>query len=260
MPFTPAHVAAVLPVVGRERPRWVVPCALVIGSMVPDVLYFVPIGDYRAVSHSLRGLVTLDLLLGLVLAGLWRIAAAPVLRDLSPPSVRLRVPVPRALDQREWLWSVPCVLLGGQTHLLWDSFTHGDGWAVHRWPQVLGRELFPGMPAFSAAQYASSAVGLAVVALWGLRTLADSEPVHAPGRRASRREGRVVWALLVVVPLVVAAGFAVRAAVGGQPALMLLYVAAVRGVSALGLVATVVVQWWHVAVARRPVLDPVPVR
>src|SRR6478672_2270456 len=84
MPFTPAHVAAVLPVVGRERPRWVVPCALVVGSMVPDVLYFVPLGDYRAVSHSLRGLVTLDLLLGLVLSGLWRGAAAPVLRDLAP--------------------------------------------------------------------------------------------------------------------------------------------------------------------------------
>ena len=140
MPFTPAHVAAVLPVVGRERPRWVVPCALVIGSMVPDVLYFVPIGDYRAVSHSLRGLVTLDLLLGLVLAGLWRIAPAPVLRDLSPPSVRLLVAVPRALDQREWLWSVPLAFARIEKLM---SFYKAQLWVHHDFEDYKGRKIAP---------------------------------------------------------------------------------------------------------------------
>jgi hypothetical protein len=252
MPFTPAHVAAVLPVVGRERPRWVVPAALVVGSMVPDVLYFVPLGDYRAVSHSLRGLVTLDLLLGLVLTGLWRVAAAPVLRDLAPRAVRERVPVPRGLDRREWSWSVPCVLLGGLTHLLWDSFTHSDGWAVHRWPQVLEHELLGGWPVYGVAQYASSVLGLLVVAWWCRRLLSEVPAVHPALRRVSAREARVVGVLAVALPLLVAIGFVAWVATATQGSLMLLYVAVVRGISAFGLVAALVVLWWHLVVSRRP--------
>ena len=252
MPFTPAHVAAVLPVVGRERPRWVVPCALVVGSMVPDVLYFVPLGDYRAVSHSLRGLVTLDLLLGLVLSGLWRVAAAPVLRDLAPRRIRERVPVPRPLDQREWLWSVPGVLLGGLTHLLWDSFTHADGWAVHRWPQLLERTVPGGWPVYGVAQYASSVVGLLVVAWWCRRVLSEVPAVHPAHRRVSAREARVVSVLAVGLPLLVAVGFVAWVAAATQGSLMLLYVAVVRGISAFGLVAALVVVWWHLVVSRRP--------
>ena len=252
MPFTPAHVAAVLPVVGRERPRWVVPAAMVVGSMVPDVLYFVPLGDYRTVSHSLRGLVTLDLLLGLVLTALWRVAAAPVLRDLAPRAVRERVPVPHRLDRREWSWSVPCVLLGGLTHLLWDSFTHADGWAVHRWPQVLERELPGGWPVYGVAQYATSVLGLLVVAWWCRRLLAEVPPVHPAHRRVSAREARVVSVLAVALPLLVAVGFVAWVATATRGSLMLLYVAVVRGISAFGLVAVLVVLWWHLVVSRRP--------
>lgn len=259
MPFTPAHVAAVLPLVGRERPRWVVPAALVVGSMVPDVLYFVPIGDYRAVSHSLRGLVTLDLLLGLVLTGLWRLVAAPVLRDLSPGTARARLRPPHPLSQAEWLWSVPSVLLGGLTHLVWDSFTHGDGWAVHRWPQVLERELVAGMSTFSAAQYVSSVVGVAIALVWGLRTVAATPAVHGTPRRATAPERRGAWAILLGLPVVAAALFVAAAAAAGQPVLMLLYVAAVRGISAFGLAAAVVALWWHLVVSRRPALTGAPV-
>lgn len=259
MPFTPAHVAAVLPVVGRERPRWVVPAALVVGSMVPDVLSFVPFGDYRAVSHSLRGLVTLDLLLGLVLTGLWRVAAAPVLRDLAPRTVRERVPVPHRLDRREWSWSVPGVLLGGLTHLLWDSFTHGDGWAVHRWPQVLERQLPGGWPVFGVAQYATSALGLVVVAWWCRRLLSQLPPVHPAHRRVSPREARAVSVLAVVLPLLVAVGFVAWVSLARVGSLVLLYVAVVRGISAFGLVAALVVLWWHLVVSRRPAPTGAPV-
>src|SRR5690349_13706987 len=152
MPFTPAHVAAVLPLLGRRRPRWVVPSALVIGSMVPDVLYFVPIRSDRDFSHSLTGLVTLDLLLGLVFVAVWRLVAAPVVRDLSPRSLRLRTPLPQSLASREVVWAVPGVVLGGFTHLVWDSFTHANGWMVLRMP-FLSADV--GVPVFTLAQYAS---------------------------------------------------------------------------------------------------------
>ena len=107
MPFTPAHVAAVLPVLGRRRPRWAVPSALAIGSMVPDVLYFIPMNSHREFSHSLTGVLTLDLALGLLFVGLWRIVAAPVVRDLVPTTVRARIPAPHRPTAHEWRWAWP---------------------------------------------------------------------------------------------------------------------------------------------------------
>ncbi|KRE52821.1 DUF4184 family protein [Phycicoccus sp. Soil748] len=255
MPFTPAHVAAVLPVVGRRRPSWVVPCALVIGSMVPDVLYFVPIGDYRDVSHSVHGLLTLDLLLGLVLVGLWRAAAGPVLRDLAPRSYRERVPPPLRPTAREWLWSVPCLLLGGATHLVWDAFTHANGWAVMRWPAVFDRVVTLGLPVYSVAQYGSSVVGLVLVLVWAGRALEETTPRYPGGRRATPGERRTAWVALLALPLVAGSVFASDAALAGEPVTMVVYVAVVRALSSLGLVAALTTVWWHQVVSRRPVLD-----
>ena len=44
MPFTLAHPAAVIPLCGILR-RASVPSALIIGSMAPDLVYFVPLGS-----------------------------------------------------------------------------------------------------------------------------------------------------------------------------------------------------------------------
>lgn len=50
MPFTPAHVAAVLPL----RGRWGLPfAALAAGSMSPDLPYFLPFTLTRAATHSI---------------------------------------------------------------------------------------------------------------------------------------------------------------------------------------------------------------
>lgn len=249
MPFTPAHVVAVLPLVGRGRPRWASPAALVIGSMVPDVLYFVPIRSNRNFSHSLTGLVTLDLALGLVFLALWRWVAAPVVRDLAPSWVRQRLGTPGLVTWVDGLWAVVGVLLGGLTHLVWDSFTHGDGWAVQRIP-VLTAEV--GVPVFKLAQYGSGVVGCAVLLAYCLRL----PPAPGPGTvpRSTGRERRVAWAALVVAPVVVGLAFAVSAWLGHEVTEMLLYVAVVRGVSGLGLAAAAVAAWWHLGVGRRP--DP----
>jgi uncharacterized protein DUF4184 len=60
MPFTVSHPAAVLPVL-----RWLPPSAVVVGSLVPDIPLCVrpPVGYHT--THSLAGVVTVDLPLGL---------------------------------------------------------------------------------------------------------------------------------------------------------------------------------------------------
>jgi uncharacterized protein DUF4184 len=249
VPFTPAHAAAVLPLVGRRRPGWVVPSALVIGSMVPDVLYFVPIRSDRDFSHSLTGLVTLDLALGLVFVAIWKVVAAPVVRDLAPQPIRLRLPIPDPLTSREAVWAVPGVVLGGLTHIVWDSFTHANGWMVLRLPFLTADV---GLPVFKLAQYASGILGCAVLLLHALRlpVVRRSERV-AP--LASARERLVAQAVLAGVPVVCALAFALPARADGAGTEMLLYVAVVRGVSGLGLAACAVAAWWHVRVRPRRV-------
>jgi hypothetical protein len=248
VPFTPAHVAAVLPLARKDRPRWAVPSALVVGSMVPDVLYFVPIRSDRSFSHSLTGLVTLDLALGLLFVGLWRAVAAPVVRDLSPGPVRSRVPVPPAATAREALWAVPCVVLGGLTHLVWDSFTHANGWMVQR-ISLLTEEL--GLPLYQLAQYGSGLLGCAVVLAYALRVPAASGSADQAPSLTTRHERLAAWLLLTVVPVGCAVAFALPVRGDGTTTEMLLYVAVVRGVSGLGLVALAVAAWWFAVVRRR---------
>ena len=251
MPFTPAHVAAVLPLVGlsreqKGRPTWVVPSALVIGSMVPDLLYFVPIRSDRHVSHSLTGVVTLDLALGLLFVALWRVVAAPVVRDLSPDFIRRRMPVPLPGTRREALCSMPCVVLGALTHVVWDSFTHANGWVVQRVP-FLTEEF--GLPVFTLAQYGSGVVGCAVVLDYALRSPARPSGADRPPLTTAGERG-IAWLLVVVLPVLAGLAFALPALGDGTTTEMLLYIAVVRGVSGLGLTACGLAAWWHLTVRR----------
>jgi hypothetical protein len=250
MPFTPAHVAAVLPVLGRRRPRWAVPSALVIGSMGPDVLYFVPINSHREFSLSLTGVLTLDLALGLLFVRLWRMVAAPVVRDLVPTTVRARIPAPYAPTAHEWRWAGPGVVVGSLTHVFWDAFTHSDGWGVRHLP-VLTDPLVGGLPAFKVAQYGSGVVGVVLVLGHGLRALAEASPDHDDSPLATPQERASAWLVLLVVPSVCGLAFVAGALVARVGTEMLLYVAVVRGVSALGLALAGVAVWWHLRVRPR---------
>jgi hypothetical protein len=68
LPFTGSHPAAVLPLLRTPLPA----SALVIGSLTPDLPYYVPIrlaGFYppvtlRGPTHTLWGVLTLDVVIG----------------------------------------------------------------------------------------------------------------------------------------------------------------------------------------------------
>ena len=185
MPFTLAHPAAVLPLRGVRHLR-VAP--LVIGAMVPDLPYYLPIHVARLVpvTHALGHSLTVDLPLGLaLLAGvvlLRRPLTALLSRRARTLCLRAVTPFNRL---SEWAVAVPAIVLGVWTHLLWDSFTHRDGWIVHRVsalsaPFTLGP--YEGTVCH-ALQYLSSAIGLCVLVLWYVR-------LPAPAAEASRDTAR----------------------------------------------------------------------
>jgi hypothetical protein len=198
MPFTLAHPAVVLPLLRRPF----VPAALVAGSMAPDVPYYLTAagitsthaGDWYGPllnatwTHSLTGL-PIDLLYAVALVAVYWLVRTPI-TALLPPGLalpqRTRPTTVRTTAQYSG-WLLLSALIGVATHILWDAFTDAD---------FLPSRLL---------QYASTAVGLAVIGwyLWQRRgQLRTNDPA---ARHLGSKSRRLVVALLIAAPLLGAA-------------------------------------------------------
>jgi len=168
VPFTLAHPAAILPL---RSVRYLRMAPLMVGAVVPDLPYYLPWGvaRYMHFTHAFRHSFTIDLALGYALLASLVLLQRPLTALLSARAralcVRALVPFRRPI---EWALAAPAILLGVWTHLLWDSFTHSDGWMVHR-VEALSAPLVLGPyngTVCHALQYLSSVVGLCVLVLW----------------------------------------------------------------------------------------------
>ncbi|GAA2355937.1 DUF4184 family protein [Nonomuraea africana] len=173
MPFTLSHVAAVVPL---RRLTWLDPWALAVGAMVPDLPIFMPfLPDYDH-WHSVRGVVTIDLLAALVLLAAFhaflRLPLIALLPDRLAGRAATLTPSPKILPV------VAGAAVGAATHVFWDSFTHSYASGVWGWAW-LDHEVLGVIPVFRVLQYTSSALGLAFVIWWAWRALtrmADAPP------------------------------------------------------------------------------------
>lgn len=174
MPFTLSHPAAVLPLRRLGLPMTV----LVAASMVPDVPVFLGMPRVYEITHSLIGIVTLDLLMAVMAVAVWSFVMRDALVDLAPAVVRSRLAHRVRPTRRDWVLSPVAAVIGAMTHVAWDSFTHAGEWGVVRvdWLQEQHGEL----AGFKWAQYASGAIGLAIVAVAALRELRTLRPIDRP--------------------------------------------------------------------------------
>ncbi len=218
MPFTLAHPAAVLPLVTllqRRLGRGGVLSALIVGSMVPDIAFLLPIGVTRAQSHSFAGLLWCCLPLGLAGYLLFHWLLKAPLIDLLPHDSYSRLhPYARtdtAVSGRLLPVILLCIGVGALTHLAWDSFTHRDSMIVSSLPWLRLR-LFSGggfwVYVYTALQWICSLLGMGALALWGRRWVAATPQSAAlPSSPLSVRQR---WGVVVFV-LGVAAVMAVMA-------------------------------------------------
>ena len=167
MPFTGSHAAAVLPLA-----RWGLPAsALVIGSMSPDLLYYLP-GPAEG-SHTVAGVLGKDLVLGLAVFVAWQAFVGGAVVALAPPAVKRRL-AGYPVGLRRSLWAparfglvVISLVLGGLTHLAWDSFTHPHGW-VYEHVMWLRADHGP-LPGHRWVQWASEVVAALAISVWCVR-------------------------------------------------------------------------------------------
>ncbi|MGG5257272.1 DUF4184 family protein [Phycicoccus avicenniae] len=247
MPFTPSHAAAVLPVLGRRSAR-VVPVAWVAGSMAPDYPWFLTGGRGAGLTHTVLGIVTVDLLVGLVAVLAWRTVVLGALRDLLPLGVGTRLPVPVAVAPRQWVWAAVGVVGGAATHVLWDAFTHAGRWGT-RWVPLLHSRVGV-LPGYKWAQYGSGVVGGVLVLLALGRAARRAVPRAAEPARVDARQRALLAAVLVLLVSVVLVLVALDRR-GGTPE-VLLFGLVTRGGAAAGVgVLLACVGWWLLPVRTR---------
>jgi Domain of unknown function (DUF4184) len=243
VPFTGSHPAAVLPFLRTSLPA----SALVIGSIAPDVPYYLPVQEMGWETHDPLALVTVDPLIGAVVWLLWHgLLAAPALA-VAPAGVRARLlgRVPLGLRGRlrpgSLALTVVALVLGAATHVGWDAFTHGGQWGAEHIAAL--RHPVAGVPAYDWAQLVSSVLGLLVLAWWLCRWWVRTEPGPAPGPAP-----RWVWPALAALA-VVAGG---SAALAAPDPLTAVFEGATRAGAVAGVAAVVLAVGWHLAARVSP--------
>ncbi|MGO4296360.1 DUF4184 family protein [Glutamicibacter sp. MCAF14] len=211
MPFTLSHPAAVLPFLRRPF----IPAALVAGAMAPDLPYFlrVPVtaeswyGAFvnATYSHSAEGLVLVGLPSAALLLGVFHLVRAP-LAELLPFTVdSLNRGLPRPASGVVTAgWTVISILIGLVSHLLWDSLTQVGSWLVS-WDGVIGEQQLAGISLDRLLQHASTVIGLACIAGWGIRRFKTGAWVAQ--RRAPSSGRRLRGSIVLVLAVAASAGF-----------------------------------------------------
>ncbi|MBO0983521.1 DUF4184 family protein [Rathayibacter sp. SD072] len=202
MPFTPSHAVVALAFSNGRIPA----SAVAAGAVMPDIGLYLPWTAARQATHSLTGIVSVDLALGALGLLLWALLLEPAWRDLAPwiVRVRLRPRRPRPRGTRAWitasLLAAAGIVIGAATHVLWDGFTHLGGPFVAAVPAL--QQSFGPFPGYKWAQYASGVLGLLGLGIGAVVWYVTRRPHPVPpdGRGPVRVAAWTVVLVAAVVP------------------------------------------------------------
>lgn len=177
MPLTFAHPAAVLPFVRNKT--YVHFPALVLGSMAPDFEYFLRGRPSGVIGHTMNGFFTLNLFLVILTYLVYRYIIYPSLFKNLPAFVQSTLTLPSELHKTKKLTLLSVLvfvysaLLGMASHVIWDSFTHQEGYMVLRWEllqETLSITTYE-LPVYKMLQHGSTLLGLSIIFLFVLNRL-----------------------------------------------------------------------------------------
>lgn len=190
MPFTPAHAAIVLPFL-KIPSRYVSATGLVVGSLAPDFEYFLKMSVESNFSHTMAGIIYFDLPAVLFLSLVFHLAVKKKLIENLLPFFQQRFHTLYSLDFISYLKLHPVPFLvssivGISSHILWDSFTHADGYFVMELAFYNGKYIpFDGVqyPLWYALQHISTGAGLLILLLYFVfkREESTSDSLSKPG-------------------------------------------------------------------------------
>lgn len=209
MPFTPAHAAAAYPF-RNTRLIW---SAVIVGTMAPDFEYFLRLAPGQPYGHTLPGVFVITLPLALIALWLFHgLVKAPFVELLPRGFERRLAPYMgtfRFGGAARFGLIVASVLIGVFTHLLWDSFTHGNTWLVRDWPVLrhpIHLKVIAPQPLYKLLQHGSTLLGLSVLLLWIAAWYREAEPVGEQSCDQSGWPVRRIVTLLTILIISAATG------------------------------------------------------
>jgi len=225
VPFTPSHAVVALPFLRTP----LVPAAIAVGAMTPDLPLFVrgtPL--HYGLTHHFAWL-PLTIAMGLALLLIWRCILRPAVRELSPRRLAARLPAewdagaaaalretfaisgtPARASWRGILLLLASIALGVLTHIVWDLFTHEGRWGSEALP-ILTEQWGP-LAGYTWLQHGSSAVGLAIIAVWAFLWLRRRDATATPSRLLPNA---VRWVWWLSLPMILVAAWGIGIAVFG---------------------------------------------
>ena len=168
MPLTFAHPAAILPF--SRKSKYINFSALVFGSMAPDFEYFLrgrPMGD---IGHTFTGFVLFNLPLVTIIYVIYHIFVHQILFNHLPSY--LQDPYVKRIDSTMILKVVVfcySALFGMLTHVVWDSFTHINGYMVLKFPALFtyGYNIYGfAIPLYKFLQHGSTLFGITMILVY----------------------------------------------------------------------------------------------
>jgi hypothetical protein len=135
MPFTFAHPAIVLPLKNKYFSKYFSLTGLAVGSILPDFEYFIRMKMVSNYSHTILGLFLFNLPLGIIFCFIFHNIIRNDLFINMPYFLRTRLCIYTEFNWNQYFLKNPVLiifslLIGSFSHLLWDSFTHFDGYFV----------------------------------------------------------------------------------------------------------------------------------
>jgi hypothetical protein len=176
MSFTLAHPIAIFPIWRGSSNRLHLP-GLILGSMVPDLEYFIALQPSGTIGHTAMGILAQGIPASM---GLWLLIcyglATPFLALISLPNVRGWLLREKANFWRRYhlINLGVSISIGALTHIFWDSFTHPIGWFVVHYP-VLQTKI-GSLEVYKIFQYGGGILGLLGLSIWFLIWFQQSKP------------------------------------------------------------------------------------
>ncbi len=209
MPLTISHPAASILFAKTGLPL----SALVVGSMMPDLPYYIFSYSLDTFSHSIPGLVIFCLPAGLLSLTIFH-------KILKFPSFSL---LPYPLQQRVFkhltsfsflpikhlLAILLSILIGAFSHVAWDSFTHSYGWVVRHYPFLQTPIFHVGplsFPLYEFLQHLSTIIGIVLIIIWTSYWFKQSTLADIPSRSSfTAPHKKIIFPIMCLVAFSIAA-------------------------------------------------------
>lgn len=181
MPFTFSHPAAILPFT-KLKPQWFSLTALIIGSLSPDFEYFIRMKMYGHYSHTIQGVVFFDLPLVVLLSFVYHNIVRNELVSNLPAFLSSRLNNFKGFDwnaffKKNFLVVIISAFIGIISHVVWDGFTHANGFFVENIRGLKSVFYIGGhrFQLFNLLQHFSSLAGMALIVFWVIRLQKNNE-------------------------------------------------------------------------------------